>query len=208
MPKCLRCSQTKPVKLFTNEKGQQLKTCNPCRVLERARIKAFAQKHRKKVAKWNDNYRKGATRERYLALTKAAVKRRKQEAPEIFKAYAKRWRAKYPAERRHYSAARRARRLRATPAWADQKALRKVYQKAEQHRKLTGHEVHVDHIVPLKHALVCGLHVPDNLQIVMGKFNLKKGNLSWPGMPVSEDETRQVTDLSTTMAVCHQKPKP
>ena len=34
----------------------------------------------------------------------------------------------------------------------------------------------VDHVIPLNHPKVCGLHVPDNLKIVTGTKNLAKGN--------------------------------
>jgi hypothetical protein len=35
---------------------------------------------------------------------------------------------------------------------------------------------HVDHIVPISHALLAGLHVPGNLQRVRSRVNIKKGN--------------------------------
>lgn len=38
-------------------------------------------------------------------------------------------------------------------------------------------------IVPLKSALVCGLHVEHNLQVIPKTENLKKFNSVWPGMP-------------------------
>ena len=52
------------------------------------------------------------------------------------------------------SAARRAARLNATPPWVDHAALVAIYERA---RAL---KLEVDHIVPLCHELVCGLHVP------------------------------------------------
>ena len=35
---------------------------------------------------------------------------------------------------------------------------------------------HVDHIIPLKGKNVCGLHVENNLRIIDGLSNMKKGN--------------------------------
>lgn len=34
----------------------------------------------------------------------------------------------------------------------------------------------LDHIIPLNHPLVCGLHVPSNLRVVLRKTNIAKGS--------------------------------
>lgn len=39
-----------------------------------------------------------------------------------------------------------------------------------------GPEYVLDHIIPIRHPLVCGLHVPANLRVVLRATNQKKGN--------------------------------
>jgi len=74
------------------------------------------------------------------------------------------------------SARRRATKFKATPAWANQTAIRRIYENAP-----SGYDV--DHVVPLNSPLVCGLHVENNLQIVPALENRVKGNKFWPDMP-------------------------
>lgn len=65
----------------------------------------------------------------------------------------------------------------ATPPWltieqiADIEAM---YFKARYLTKRTGVPHVVDHIIPLKHPEVCGLHVPWNLQVITAKANAAK----------------------------------
>lgn len=82
-----------------------------------------------------------------------------------------------------FSASRKAKKLRATPAWANSAAIAEVYRQATLMTKLTGVQYHVDHIVPLKSKLVSGLHVEFNLRVIPKLDNLKKSNRFWPGMP-------------------------
>lgn len=92
------------------------------------------------------------------------------------------WRAKNPAKGREYRANRRAKLLQATPAWADKKTIARIYALAEQQRKVGKQRVEVHHRVPLNSKKVCGLHVPDNLQIVVHDYNMMVSNQKWPGM--------------------------
>jgi hypothetical protein len=67
-------------------------------------------------------------------------------------------------------------RILATPPWADMRAIREVYKEAERLTLATGREHHVDHIVPLNHPRVCGLHVPANLRAILAGPNMAKSN--------------------------------
>lgn len=71
----------------------------------------------------------------------------------------------------------------ATPKWADLDAIDSVYRDAKRMAQETGLKFHVDHIVPIKSDIVCGLHVHWNLCILSASDNIAKGNRSWPDMP-------------------------
>lgn len=88
-------------------------------------------------------------------------------------------RAYYEANRDQWTeavATREARKLCATPAWADKQAIRAVYAEADRLTRETGIPHHVDHIVPLQSPIVSGLHVHWNLRPLPATENLSKGN--------------------------------
>lgn len=73
-----------------------------------------------------------------------------------------------------------ARNTKATPAWVTLWKVQFIYATA----RILG--MSVDHIVPISHPLVCGLHVEHNLRVITVVENTAKGNLWWPDMPESQ----------------------
>lgn len=89
---------------------------------------------------------------------------------------AKQWAKENPGRRNEIVAARRAHIKRATPPWLtaeDKRQIREIYRKA---RSYGPGVMHVDHIIPLRGRLICGLHVPGNLRIIPRLANIRKGN--------------------------------
>lgn len=83
------------------------------------------------------------------------------------------------AERAARENYRRAQKLNATPKWLteDHKVtMQQLYIERDKLRSEKGIIYHVDHIVPLISDIVCGLHVPWNLQVIPAIDNLKKSN--------------------------------
>ena len=73
-------------------------------------------------------------------------------------------------------AIRKSAKLKATPVWCDLDAVEEIYRRASQLTTETGIRHEVDHIVPLQGKNVCGLHIPQNLQILTITENRRKAN--------------------------------
>ena len=100
----------------------------------------------------------------------------RNENQEKLKSYFSKYKKLNKARVSANNAFRRASSKQATPAWADRQAIVDVYLEAEYM------QMHVDHIVPLNHPLVCGLHVWDNLQLLTPVANMRKSNKFDPEM--------------------------
>ena len=85
------------------------------------------------------------------------------------------WAKSNPDKNCAKTARRRAALLEQMPSWADHDAIDDVYEAAAVVRSF-GHDVHVDHIIPLQGKEARGLHVHYNLQIIDSKVNREKSN--------------------------------
>jgi hypothetical protein len=153
---CTKCGVVKALTEYCKDRKKKDGLKSACRsCAKQYRIKYYQdnkEEHRKKQQIWRENNQE---RNRYL---KARHKRENRGA--------------YNA----HSAKRRAQKLQATPAWADQDAIKAIYAEAQRLQETLGIEFHIDHIVPLQGELVCGLHVESNLQVIPAILNLKKSN--------------------------------
>lgn len=80
-------------------------------------------------------------------------------------------------------AKRRARKQNATPPWLTGDHFYQItlmYSLAHKLQENTGIKHHVDHIIPLQHELLCGLHVPWNLRVITASENASKRNRLLP----------------------------
>ena len=94
---------------------------------------------------------------------------------------------KWRRENKHKVNAKKSRRiatmLQATPVWANDFFIQEAYHLAALRKRVCGGDWQVDHIVPLRSKLVCGLHCEANLQVIPGASNRAKSNVYWPDMP-------------------------
>jgi hypothetical protein len=114
--------------------------------------------------------RRDEIRDKQNARNATPEGRRKQKA---------RYLKHYSANKAYYVAKgglRRVKRVTATPPWVLSVDTLPYYEMARDLTKRTGVKHVVDHIVPLTHEAVCGLHVPWNLQVIPELDNLRKHN--------------------------------
>lgn len=101
---------------------------------------------------------------------------RYEDNKERLKQYQKEYNKLHP-EKGAANAYRRIQRIKdAKPKWYETDLVKQLYLKRNELRDLWGMVLHVDHIIPIDHKLVCGLHCWNNLQILEGGLNSSKSN--------------------------------
>ena len=173
---CIPCSNTLNLQRAkdnpeqVNHRNRLWRRSNPERVSEQAKQRYYADHEKTKWMKrrWyfkNQDYMREYHKQHRLnnlERWKKNAKRYKQSTKgrAVVTAYANR---------------RRTTKENAMPSWADENIIKGIYMKAAKLRQ-RGIDVHVDHIIPLHHKKVCGLHCEDNLQIISATENIKKSN--------------------------------
>lgn len=155
-------------------------------------VRENTEKHRANTDRWQSTNpeKVKATRAKQYLLR-----------PEKARARSAKWTRENPERNAARNRERTAKIAGAIPLWVDRQAVSSFYEVAAVLSR-GGCKFQVDHIVPLKHRLVCGLHVQDNLQILTAKENTAKGNRWWPGMPC-DYRTDPVAAYDTTHANVH-----
>lgn len=155
MKQCKTCGSVKPHEAFYTDARLPDGRKSECKQCTKARVKAWGESNRART----NQYKKAWSE--------------KNEAKHI--ELRKQWAASNRGKSLAINAKRRAKRLGAMPPWADLKRIEAVYLEAG-HRIDAGEDVHVDHVVPLRSPVVCGLHVHENLRIVPATVNRSKSS--------------------------------
>lgn len=115
----------------------------------------------------------------YQANREQVIAQAKTRPYEVTKEYKRTWKERNIIWVRADTKARRRKHREATPPWLSRKQkteIRQLYEIAITMTKTTGEQYVVDHIVPLRSDVVCGLHVPWNLRVITQEENLIKSN--------------------------------
>lgn len=171
---CKRCEQAKPVSEFRPDQRYRDGFGSWCVECHRQRNSTWARENRSRLTEKARQWR-SKNPEAWRGAYTAFHNRNKEVRAKENAAWAK----KNKALRRASDARHKTSKRRAMPPWVDQQAINAIYRLAVETEKATGVRMHVDHIVPLQHHLVCGLHVPWNLQVISGSLNESKRN-KWP----------------------------
>lgn len=201
---CSKCNQVKPLDAFTVDRQAKLGVGSSCRQCQKewreankesisrrtqlsrkknkesvsARNAAWQSKNPEKVAE-----KKRRFYERHQDRLRAESRQKRLRNLEAERERGRRWAKENPEKAAAINARRRARLLRATPQWANDFIISEIYAFARDKSKALGIKFNVDHIVPLKGKLVCGLHVESNLAVIPAAENFSKQSRYWPDMP-------------------------
>lgn len=131
--------------------------------------KAWAKANAEKVRESRKRYEE-------KNLEKVTAYRTSEKFKQITRKNVIKYQRKYPEKTVAKVRKRQMLKLKATPLWVNYTRIEALYSLAAMLTNSTGEKHHVDHIIPIKNKLVCGLHVYENLRVIPAKQNLAKSN--------------------------------
>lgn len=175
---CISCVKARNRARYVADREQRLADAAIYRTQNVEKLRDYRVANKEKAKRENKKYR-DANRAELLA----GYKRRREDKAHVVKLESAAWRRANPHVVRQQAAKRRASKSQATPVWANAFFVQEAYDLAVLRTKITGFDWHVDHQVPLKSKIVCGLHCEFNLAVIPAAHNLSKSNRYWPDMP-------------------------
>lgn len=153
--------------------------CIECRRLtERQSYAANPEKHRQQARKFYLKNQEICVQKAREARDKETPEQRAMRLRKV-KLQQRKWRKENRELHNQRNAHSKSIVRRQTPKWIgseEQWLMREASDLARLRTKATGILWHVDHIYPLRGKLVCGLHVPENLQVITQAANARKHN--------------------------------
>jgi len=185
--KCSICKQELDASAFSpcNQKPVMRKR-RLCRECNRAACRKYQEENKEKIAARKKKQREG-TKEQQTAYAIEYHKKNREHRLKMASDWHKanresvaerhtEWRQNNPGRCVEMVRRRDAKKMQATPSWADIEQIRWFYTEAARLTQATGIKHHVDHIYPLQGKTCCGLHVHTNLQILTAFENVSKHN--------------------------------
>lgn len=162
---CTKCRVEKSLDNFYRDKSIKLDGRQAqCKHCKNEYYKVWQQSNPDKIAKIGKRYR-----DKNLDKERNRAKRYARLNPNKIRLKNKIYRTNNQSQYNFYESVRRAKKKDARPDWVDMDQLQAIYDNCP-----SGYQV--DHIVPLQHSDVSGLHVPWNLQYLTTKQNQQKSN--------------------------------
>ena len=183
MKKCKQCGEQKDIDSFAkNGKSGRHPRCKPCMSANARLFRIENIDHVKAIEKasyYKNIEAKKLSISKYYQANKESIKNREDDRYQVKKEHIRDISKKYRANNKDkvyaWNGTRRAT-LRNKSSFGDKFIISEIYALAKLRTKVTGFEWHVDHIIPLRHSLVSGLHVENNLQVITKAHNLVKSN--------------------------------